>query len=190
MPKQLAIVSGPRGGGKTTLCRRLLELAHQRGLDCAGIISPARFEGGRRVGIDLLDVRSGECRPLAKADSLPGELRTAAFRFDTGAVEWGTELLNAACPCDVLIVDELGPLELERGQGWTNALDVLRNGQFKLAVVVVRPALVSVFRQSMSGVPSLSEAELLFALPGMNVDDKSIRMRFRLSSLTHSITPR
>jgi len=189
MPRQLAIVSGPRGGGKTTLCRRLLELARQRGLDCAGIISPARIEGGRRVGIDLLDVRSGECRPLAEADGLPGELRTAAFRFDPGAVEWGAGLLNAACPCDVLIVDELGPLELERGQGWANALDVLRNGSFKLAVVVVRPALVSVFRQSMSGVPSLSEAELLFALPGMNVNKKSIRVMSRLSSLTRSFTP-
>ena len=189
MPRQLAIVSGPRGGGKTTLCRRLLELARQRGLDCAGIISPAHFEGGRKVGIDLLDARSGERRPLAKADGLPGELRTVAFRFDPGAVEWGVGLLNAACPCDVLIVDELGPLELERGQGWTNALDVLRNGLFKLAVVVVRPALVSVFRQSMSGVPSLSEAELLFALPGMNVNKKSIRVMSRLSSLTRSFTP-
>ncbi len=190
MPRQLAILSGPRGGGKTTLCQQLLELARQRGLDCAGIISPARIEGGRKVGIDLLDVRSGECRPLAEADGLPGELRTAAFRFDPGVVEWGAGLLNAACPCDVLVVDELGPLELERGQGWTNALDVLRNGPFKLALVVVRPALVSVFRQSMSGVPSLSEAELLFALPGINVNEKSIRVMSRLSSLTRSFTPR
>jgi hypothetical protein len=28
-------------------------------------------------------------------------------------------------PVEVLIVDELGPLELVRGQGWANALDVL-----------------------------------------------------------------
>jgi len=164
MQGQLAIVSGPRGSGKTMLCLRLIELARQRGLDCAGIMSPARFREGRKVGIDALDVRSGERRSLAEADQLPGDLRTAAFRFDTGAVKWGAAILDTACPCDVLMVDELGPLELERGQGWVNALAVLRSGQWKLAIVVVRPALVEVFRKVMNSVPSVFVTESVFDL--------------------------
>jgi nucleoside-triphosphatase THEP1 len=148
----LVILSGLRGSGKTTACLRLIERARQRGLNCAGIISPARFQDGRKVGIDVLDVGTGERRALAEADQLPGELRTTAFRFDTRAVEWGADRLNVACPCDVLIVDELGPLELERGQGWVNVLDVLRDGEFKLAVVVVRPELVPVFQRALPDV--------------------------------------
>ncbi len=148
--RRLAILSGPIGCGKTMTCLRVVELARRRGLDCAGLLSPARLEGARKVGIDLLDVRSGERRPLAEADGQPGELRTAAYRFDVSTVAWGSALLNTACPCDVLIVDELGPLELERGQGWSNALDVLRSGQFRLAVVVVRPALIETFRRAVS----------------------------------------
>ena len=70
MQRQLAIVSGPRGSGKTMLCLRLIELARQRGLGCAGIISLARFREGHKVGIDALDVRSGERRLLAEADQL------------------------------------------------------------------------------------------------------------------------
>lgn len=136
-------------------CVQLADLARQRALNCAGVISPARFEGGVKVGIDVLDVRTGQRRPLAEAGGAggsPTELRTPRYRFDADAVAWGGEVLNAACPCDVLIVDELGPLELERGQGWANALDILRDGPFGMAVVVVRPGLLDVFRARLAGL--------------------------------------
>ncbi len=152
MPKRISILTGPFGSGKTTACLQLADLARQRGLDCAGIISPARFDGGVKVGIDLLNARTGECRPLAEANDQPAELRTTRYRFDAGVMAWGAEILNTACPCDVLIVDELGPLELERGQGWINALDVLRDGQFDAAVVVVRPGLVDAFCAAIDNV--------------------------------------
>jgi nucleoside-triphosphatase THEP1 len=152
MPKHIAILTGPFGSGKTTACRQLADLARQRGWDCAGIVCPARFDGAHKVGIDLLNVRTGECRPLAEADDQPSELRTTRYRFDADVMSWGAAVLDAACPCDVLIVDEIGPLELERGLGWVNALKVLREGQFDLAVVVVRPSLVDAFRAAMRDV--------------------------------------
>lgn len=146
-------MSGPRGSGKTTTCRQLTQLARQRGLDCAGLLSLALFDGTRKVGIELVDLRSGASRPLAEADQRPASLRTKTYRFDVGALAWGTEVLNGALPCDLLIVDEVGPLELERGQGWANTLDVLRTGRFRLAVVVVRPELLDTFRQALPGMP-------------------------------------
>lgn len=146
-PKQghIVILTGERGSGKTTTCRQLAETLRQRGLDCAGIVCPARFESTRKVGIDLLNLRTGECRPLAEIDDQPAALRTGVHRFNEEAIDWGKSCLEAACPCDVLIIDEIGPLELEQGQGWANALDVLRIRQFDLAVVVIRPALVDIF---------------------------------------------
>jgi nucleoside-triphosphatase THEP1 len=50
--------------------------------------------------------------------------------------------LTRTTPCDLLVVDEIGPLELERRGGWENAFDVLRGRDFALALVVVRPELV------------------------------------------------
>jgi nucleoside-triphosphatase THEP1 len=166
MPKHIAILTGPFGSGKTTACRQLADLAQQRGLDCAGIVCPARFDGTDKVGIDLLNLRTGECHPLAEADNQPSELRTTLYRFDAEVMAWGATSLDMACPCDVLIVDEIGPLELERGQGWVNALDVLREGQFDLAVVVVRPSLVDAFRTAVGDV-TMS----LFTLPFSQSDD-------------------
>ena len=107
--------------------------------------------------------------PLAKVDDQPAALRTTRYRFDADVMAWGAASLDAACPCDLLIVDEIGPLELERRQGWVNALNVLREGQFDLAVVVVRPSLIDAFRAAVGDVP-LS----LFTLPfSQSVVDQS-----------------
>lgn len=166
MPKHIAILTGPPGSGKTTTCCQLADLARRCGLDCAGLVCPARFEGLRKAGIDVLDLRSGERRSLAEADDLPGLLRTSSYRFHVSAIAWGSTVLASACPCDLLIIDEIGPLELERRQGWVNALNVLRAGRFKLAVVVVRPALLNPFERAMDRLP-LS----WFALPVSNKAD-------------------
>jgi nucleoside-triphosphatase THEP1 len=140
--RQIAILTGAQGTGKTTTCGRLLGQARDLGLDCAGILSPAHFDGGVKVGIDVVDARTEERRRLAEVDELPGRLRVGPYRFHEGAVAWGVARLVTACPCDILFVDEIGPLEMDRGEGWVNALDVLRTGHYSLAVVVVRQSLV------------------------------------------------
>jgi nucleoside-triphosphatase THEP1 len=54
--------------------------------------------------------------------------------------------LRAATPCDVLVVDELGPLELIHGKGWIVALDILQARNYRAALVVVRPCLLENFQ--------------------------------------------
>jgi nucleoside-triphosphatase THEP1 len=153
MPRRISVLSGPLGIGKTTTCLQLADLARRRGLACAGLVCPARFEGPRKVGIDVLNLRTGERRLLAEADDLPAELRTPGYRFDASALAWGATVLAAACPCDLLIVDEIGPLELERRQGWVNVFDLLRADSFKSAVVVVRPHLLNAFEEAVGRRP-------------------------------------
>lgn len=164
-------ITGPSGSGKTSLCRAVLALAHAHGLDCAGVISLARFQQGLKVGIDLLAVRQGRVRPLAEADNEPGLVRTSAYRFHPHVLAWGSTVLRTSTPCDVLFIDELGPLELVRGEGWVEALDVLRSGRFRLGVVVVRPALLEAFQDAVS------TTDFQFVrLPTARPDDVAVRI--------------
>jgi len=153
---QRVIVTGARGSGKSRWCAAVAAAARARGLRVAGVASPAVFEGGgtaggslgqRKVAFDLVDLGSGDRRRLAdvrRADE-PGT-STQRWRFDESALAWGNAALRAATtgaePPDLLLVDELGPLEFARGVGLTEGLAAIDAGRYAVACVVVRPALV------------------------------------------------
>jgi len=142
---QRLLVTGARGSGKSRWCAALVASARTRGLRVAGVASPAVIEGGRKVGIDLVDLSGGERRRLAEVrrDDEPGTA-TQRWRFDEAALAWGNGSLRAAVgePVDLLVVDELGPLEFGRGVGLTDGLAAVDAGRFAVACVVVRPALI------------------------------------------------
>lgn len=104
MPKHIVILTGPPGSSKTTTCHQLADLARRHGRNCAELVCPARFHKARKVGIDVLNLRTGECRLLAEADQLAAVLRTKAYRFDVEAIAWGATVLDTACPCDLLVI--------------------------------------------------------------------------------------
>jgi nucleoside-triphosphatase THEP1 len=84
--------------------------------------------------------------PASRGDTLaPG------FRFDPEVFERGARVLAHATPCDLLVVDELGPIELLGGRGWANALEVLRPGNFGTALVVCRPELLEILEAELGG---------------------------------------
>jgi nucleoside-triphosphatase THEP1 len=141
---EVVLLTGERGVGKTHLCQRVVQEVRERGHSCAGVLSPPVLVGGDKVGISLVDAATGAKRALATADRSPGKVRWGKYRFVPSTLEWGARALAKATPCDLLVVDELGPLELELGQGLVDALDVLSDGDYSLALVVVRPELVEV----------------------------------------------
>jgi nucleoside-triphosphatase THEP1 len=111
----------------------------------AGILSPAVLEDGEKVVIEALDLRSGERRLLArrrKGDSPTSGLLTPAWAFDEATTAWANSVLQCATSCDLLIVDELGVLEMERNLGWTAGLAAVSAGKYRYALVVVRPQLL------------------------------------------------
>lgn len=130
-----------RGVGKSTVCSKTVALAQARDHNCGGVLTLSHPGDAR----DVLDVRTGHVRRMtlqpdpSDADSAVVQGR---FRFDPESLTWGNETLAHATPCDLLVVDELGPLEIERGKGWQKAFDALRGNDYTLALIVVRPELL------------------------------------------------
>ncbi len=139
----LTLITGPRGAGKTTWCAALVEQARAASLSVGGLLSPARFEAGCKNGIMLVNLYTGEQRPLGCLEARPGfSQRIGCWHFDPAALDWANAAVAAAAPVDITIIDELGPLELEQGAGFTAALDLLDAGRYRAAWVVIRPELL------------------------------------------------
>jgi nucleoside-triphosphatase THEP1 len=137
------IVTGPIQAGKTHFCMCLIGQAQAKGLNLAGVICPPVFIGEKKTAISIEDVKSHTRKTLATARTSKKEgIFTEAWDFDEEVLKWGNQILAETEGSDLLIVDELGPLEFNRGQGWQNGLLAIDKGEFKTAVVVIRPSLV------------------------------------------------
>ena len=141
--------------GKTTVCRRVAELARGLGWDPAGVLAPALLgKDGLPVAYHVLMVSDGEQRLLARTDGDLGGPRTSRYSFDADVFSWVIGRLRAAISqgCDLLIVDEIGPLELEQGMGLAPILSDLSEGNF-LLLLVVRPELVGQLQKRLPDIP-------------------------------------
>ncbi len=140
MAARIIILTGERGAGKSTVCRETIALAQARTYTCGGILTFSHPGGD----LDVLDVRGGDVRRLTlEPDASSPVVIQGRFRFDPETLAWGNAVLVHTLPCHLLVVDELGPLEIEREEGWLKAFDVLRRADFALALVVIRPELVA-----------------------------------------------
>ena len=150
------LISGGRGAGKTTLCGHVADLARRADWDVAGILSPARVENGDKTGIFVQDLRRRESRLLASAkkDEATG-MHTCRWTFSEAALHWANEALAGSVPCDLLVIDEIGPLELEQEKGLVAWRGVLRSKLYRIALAVVRPELEQLFREEWRHSPSL-----------------------------------
>ncbi len=95
--------------GKTTVARRLVAALRAAGITLAGFTTEEIREGGRRVGF-AVESLSGERGVLAHVD-LPGPLRVGKYGVDRAAFE-RIALPALALPADVVVLDELGKMEL------------------------------------------------------------------------------
>ncbi len=148
----VVLLTGPRGSGKTTACGALVAEMRGAGRRVGGVVCPARFRDGAKVGIDVVEVAGGLRRLLAvragdataRDEGQGRELALGAWSFDREALAWADEALAATSPlCDLVVVDELGPLELLRGEGFSAALDLIDTAS-GLVVAVVREELLGV----------------------------------------------
>ncbi len=146
MVQGVNLLTAGRGEGKTTFLREYAAGAAACDLSVGGVAAPAVFEDGERVGYDLIDLRAGSRRPLARiGGSHAAHLTVGSYGFDEAAVAEGNAAIISAVRdrLDVVAIDEVGPLEF-RGGGWAPALTfALREcSPGQQLILVVRSSLV------------------------------------------------
>lgn len=152
---RILVLTGPSRAGKTTVCRRVVAEARSRGLSVAGVLTEdGTTSDGARLQY-VVDLRTGSRRLLAAArpggSSSPSGVPDFGWSFDEEGMAFGRLVLEACAGSDgdVLVVDQLGPLEVLAGRGWTVAFDLIGRGGYGLAIVVVNPRVLDEARSRL-----------------------------------------
>jgi len=137
----LSFVTGPSKSGKTTRLLQLVEQLQAEGVSVAGVISPAVFENGQKTGIDVLLLPTRKQLPLARPSTKEESQWKIKRSFDPQVVRAVNEHFDSL-QAELLIIDELGPVEFSDRGGFVSAMRILDEGAYKDAIVVIRPSLL------------------------------------------------
>ena len=110
---RILLVTGNPGIGKTTVVQRAVEELVDKGLKAGGMITREVRKGGTRIGFEIEDLSSGRKGWLAHVDQ-PFGPRISKYRVNLEDVEeiGALAIQDAVLGCDVVVIDEIGPMEL------------------------------------------------------------------------------
>jgi len=111
--KRLILVTGQPGIGKTSVLLRAVDVLKARGYRVGGMVSREVREGGVRVGFEIVDFETGRRGWLAHVNQPTGP-QVSKYRVNLNDLNviGASSILNAVANADVVVVDEIGPMEL------------------------------------------------------------------------------
>lgn len=164
-PAPVVILVGERGLGKTSLCRAIAASLEGLGIGVGGILSPSgRDAAGMPREVWAEDLARGERRMLASRNSdlggpsWPGPTAGVPDRppisFSDECFSWAIAVLHREFEeaRGLVIVDEIGPLELLRGGGFLPFLEhAAGNPAGASLLLTVRPSLAEELARRFAG---------------------------------------
>ena len=101
-------LTGHPGVGKSTLVQKIATLHGSR---VGGVLARDKRFKDRRVGFELLDLASGQTGTLADEAGTGPQLGKYRVHLDD-LDNIGAHAIENAAKCDLIVVDEIGPMEL------------------------------------------------------------------------------
>ena len=107
-------LTGRPGVGKTTAVMRITDTLRQTGVKVGGIFTREVRHGGARIGFDIIDILTGEESILARVGQKQGPRVGKYIVYVSELESKGVKAIEQAVKtCDVVVVDEIGPMELK-----------------------------------------------------------------------------
>ena len=122
--------------GKSTIASRIAEEARRLGCRVGGIHAPEVRRGGRRVGFQIVDVATGARGWLARRGPGEGPRIGSYHVIVEDVVNIGVEALRRAVEeADLILLDEIGPMELAVAKLRQAIVEALESGKPVVGVV-------------------------------------------------------
>ncbi|KPK81193.1 MAG: hypothetical protein AMS27_15675 [Bacteroides sp. SM23_62_1] len=141
--KQIFIITGHTGSGKTTFLQNLVETIMKEGYSVTGFLAPLSLSDSQNQSYEIQNIETRKCIPLASRKAISGWIKTGGFYFNPEAINAGNNILRipAILNSDLIIVDEVGPFELD-DKIWAHSISRLLSLPDITMILVVRIKLV------------------------------------------------
>lgn len=143
--RRVIVVTGEVDSGKTTLANSVCSRLDSDGYRMGGVLQAVPIPGMAKDDRYVADIASGAVKLLMTTREMPLWRHRGRFWIDDEAFTWCNDRILAAHPyCDIIALDEIGPIELEQG-GLAPALRHLAaQGDATILMVVRRSLLTAV----------------------------------------------
>lgn len=142
------VLTGPVHSGKTTLLKKLVRSLEPSKMKIHGFLSVAVFEDTKFTGYDLFSLPEKNSIPFIRKSGQKDWMRIGPYYFLPQALAEARRIIDNPDPKDVLIVDEIGPLELAGKGFWPVFIKVAPFARFHI-LCVVRKTILSGFLKAM-----------------------------------------
>lgn len=134
--KRLIFITGRPGIGKTTVLLRVIKALKNEDYQVGGMISREVREKGSRVGFEIVNLYTGQKGWLAHVNQPTGP-KVSKYRVNLEDLEKiGAEaILHAAENSDVVVVDEIGPMELHSSSFKRAVTQAMESGKPMLGTI-------------------------------------------------------
>jgi len=113
LQKRVFLLTGKPGVGKTTVLIEAVRIMKERGCCVGGMISQEVRENNLRVGFKILDLNSGKSGWLAKVNQKSGpQIGKYRVNIEDLDIIGAQAIADAMANCDIIVIDEIGPMEL------------------------------------------------------------------------------
>lgn len=144
------LVVGGSGSGKTSWCSEYIDWRRKCGSSVGGILSPAIGKQGQRVGSNAIDLLTGQEIPFARLSRyrpFEGGEKVGDYTISREGILFACGAIKRAVEsrCSLVVIDEVGPLEL-RGKGLMPAVELALASAVDM-LIVVRSSLKEVLQR-------------------------------------------
>jgi nucleoside-triphosphatase THEP1 len=148
----ILILTGAVHSGKTSLLRRLTEELKELGIGVDGFLSLAAFKNREHVGYDLFDLKKETVLPFIRRQGAPDWPTVGPYYIQPEILAEAKRKIISHQARHLLIVDEVGPLEI-RGEGlWPALASVLSRPSFR-CLLVARQGILEDLGRLIVGSP-------------------------------------
>jgi len=140
------ILTGAIHSGKTSFVERLVRELREQKVQVKGFLSKSVMRDNEIVGYDLLDLAKDRSVPFIRKKGQKDWQKIGSYFFIPDVLDKAQSIILSTQEAGLLVVDEIGPLELEGRGLWPALKQVIIKPSLNFLLVVRKNMLEDIFK--------------------------------------------